>query len=119
MAVIPTLLTPWPESKNHAQAAAWWLAEVLCTDSTTAGRIGEAASALVEAYASGAPEALRREAMIRVAGWLLDTPSDNLRGEQTGELRADYAPSMRGAMLHSGAKSLLYPWRTKTAGVAR
>ena len=118
MAVIPTL-TPWPESDNDAQASAWWLAQVLSTDSTTAGRIGAAASALVEAYASGAPEALRREAMIRVSGWLLDTPADNLRSEQAGDVRADYAPSMRGAMLHSGAKSLLYPWRTKTAGVAR
>ena len=76
-------------------------------------------TALVDVYAPSAPDALSNEAAVRVAGWLTEQPAASIRSEREGEIQTDYAPSQTGAMLHSGAKSLLYPWRAKTAGIAR
>ena len=115
-------LSPWPGLTAPAQLAAARACLRSATDiedESTLDRLGQTAAALIEAYAPGAPQPVKNEAVIRVAGWLQDSPSANLRGETTGPFSADYAASQRGAMLHSGAKSLLYPWRTKTAGIAK
>ena len=118
MALTP--LSPWPMTESGVARlrlrAEGGFAEL---SDDALDRLGATASALVEQYASSAPQVLRDEAVLRVVGRLLDTPGASLRSEQAGELRSDYAPSMTGALLHSGAKSLLYPWRRKTAGVAR
>lgn len=82
-------------------------------------RIGEAIAAMIEKYAAAAPQALKNEAAIRVGGWLLEAPAASIRGQTIGPMTNEYAAGQYGAMLHSGAKSMLYPWRTKTAGVAK
>lgn len=61
-------------------------------------RVLGTAAALAENYAPDAPDAIMDEAVIRLAGWLFDTPDGG-------------AP-----MLHSGAAALLNPWRVRRAG---
>lgn len=116
------VLSPWPTTPAAIAAARACLREALEADGLSDARLdalGETAGALVENYAASAPDAIKREAVIRCAGWLLDSPAGNLRSETTGPFSTDYAASQRGAMLHSGAKGLLYSWRTKTAGVSK
>ena len=84
-----------------------------------AARLAPVVSAMVDKYAPSAPLALRKEAAIRAAGWLADSPASTLRSTAIGPVSYDFAATQRGPLLHSGAKSLLYSYRTKTAGVAR
>ena len=95
------------------------LGPAIGVDASTATRLRAVVVALVGHYAPSAPEAVANEAAIRAAGWLAEQPNASIRSEREGEIQTDYAPSQTGAMLHSGAKSLLYPWRAKTAGIAR
>ena len=95
------------------------LASAIGVDLVIAERLLAVVGVLVNDYAPEAPEALRREAAIRAAGWLADSLSSNTRSQTIGPMSVDYAPSQRGALLHSGAKSLLYPYRRKTTGVAK
>lgn len=80
------------------------------TDTIPAGvdailtRLRGTATALVEKYAEDAPDTIKDEAAIRVAGWLYDRPPDA-------------ATRGHSAMLHSGAQSLLAPWRDPGVGV--
>ena len=114
-------LSPWPSTPAALTAARACLRSALHGDDLDDARVdalGEVAAALVEHYAPGAPDAVKREAVIRCAGWIVDSPTANLRAEVTGPFEAQYAASQTGAMLHSGAKGLLYPWRVKTAGIA-
>ena len=95
------------------------LGPAIGVDASTATRLRAVVVALVDHYAPSAPEAVSNEAAIRAAGWLAEQPNASIRSEREGEIQTDFAPSMTGAMLHSGAKSILYPWRAKTAGIAR
>ena len=121
MAVAVAVLSPWPTSPVALANATTCLMAAIGPDldDTTGQRLGAVASALVEQYAPDAPQVLRNEAVLRVVGWLLDAPSSNIRGQTIGPMQVDFAPSQRGALLHSGAKTLLYPFRRKTAGVAK
>lgn len=85
-------------------------------DATEWRRVADVAVALVEAYAPAAPEAVKLEAAFRVAGWLLDSPASNLAAEEVGQQSATYAPGQRGALRHSGAMSILSPWKVRRAG---
>ena len=67
---------------------------------TTVARLLGASSAMVDNYASEAPEAVSNEAAIRLAGWMLDQPP--------GRMNAD-------ALGLSGARSMLGPWRIRRA----
>ena len=95
------------------------LGPAIGVDASTATRLRAVVVALVDHYAPSAPEAVANEAAIRTAGWLAEQPNASIRSEREGEIQTDFAPSQTGAMLHSGAKSILYPWRAKTAGIAR
>ena len=87
-------------------------------------------SAMVEDYCSEAPDAIRTEAVIRMGGWLKQTPvgnivsSEKFSGEdllnpstrRESEFKAiTYAPGMTNAFVHSGAKSLLSPFKRRRA----
>lgn len=76
------------------------------------------AAALVERYAPDAPAAVLNEAIIRCAGWIEEHPAAGVRSNREGEVSTGWAAGMTGALLHSGAKGLLYAWRRKTAGAA-
>ena len=99
--------------------SAMQLGPAIGVDAPLATRLLAVVTALVDGYAPGAPDALSNEAAIRAAGWLDEQPSASIRSEREGEISTQFSPSMSGVLLHSGAKSLLYPHRAKTAGIAR
>ena len=92
------------------------LAAEIGTDATRAGHILAAVDVLVERYAPAAPDAIKREAIIRAAGWLADAPSAGIRDESVGGISASYSVSMTGCLRHSGAMGLLSPWKVRRAG---
>ena len=73
------------------------------------------ASALVERYAPGAPDAVKDEATIRVVGWLAERYYA-LSAEEIGETEFRQSPSGVNALYHSGASGLLAPWRQHGLG---
>ena len=81
-----------------------------------AARLLAVAMALVEQYAPGAPEAIQNEATVRTAGWLGHTPVGSISRIQTGPRETEYTPGQTGALRHSGAMSLLAPWKVRRAG---
>jgi len=93
------------------------LAEALAVNQTLADRLHPVAKALVERYASGVPVAVMNEAIIRTAGWLAEQPMASIRDEAQGDIRTAYAVNNTNALKHSGAMSLLAPWRVYRAGV--
>ena len=116
-------LSPWPsKTATVALAAATARLKAAVDPSLTDERVqalGSAASAMVEAYAPGAPQALRDIAVERCSGWMHEQPAASRRSGSVGDIATAYAPSLIGMMLYSGSKSLLYSWRRKTAGTAK
>ena len=81
--------------------------------------LGAAASAMVERYAPGAPQAVKDEAVIRFAGYLAQSDFGGFRSEGQGvgaipgpEYVTNHAPAFRSC----GAAMLLTPWRVRRAG---
>lgn len=83
---------------------------------------GRAAVELVAPVAAAAPAAVKREAAIRVHGWLRDvdpartsserTSSDDASGLSLTD-KAMVRPSMQGALRGSGALALLARWTVR------
>ncbi len=69
------------------------------------GRIAATATAMVEAYAPNAPNALHDEAFVRLAAWLYDSDPSGA------------APGGPAAMRSSGAASLLNPYKVRRGGL--
>ena len=116
-----TPLSPWPTSPMALANATARLKAAIGPELTDARvqALGAAASALVEGYAPEAPQALRNMAVEMVTGRLHEQPAASRRSGSIGDISTSYAPSLTGALLHSGAKSLLYSFRAKRAGVAK
>ena len=110
------VLAPWPTTPAAlANARACLGGAIGVTDEPTLDRLGPAA-ALVERYAPDAPSAIKNEATIRCAGWLVQQPAAAVRSESVGDIRTSYAPTHTGALRHSGAMALLSPWAVRRAG---
>ena len=92
------------------------LAEAVGVDSTTATRLLAVATELVNRFAPDAPDAIANEGAIRTTGWLAEQPSAAITSETEGDIRTSYAPSMQSALRHSGAMSLLSPWKNRRGG---
>ena len=76
----------------------------------------EAASALVESFAAGAPTAIKNEATVRAAGWMRQAPSGDVMPTDVGVVKLTWRPSAsRNVMRSSGAGGLLAPWRRPRA----
>ena len=71
------------------------LAEPMLTEMT---RLLGSATAMVESYAELAPSAVQNEAVVRLAGWLWDSPPSR---------------SFGNPMDSSGARAILAPYRTR------
>ena len=121
MAVVT--LSPFPGTTMTAQRPA----ATACIKASIAGganlsddraaALGEAASALVERFAPDAPDAIKNEGVIRVAGWMFHREPKAAQGVTVGGIRLDFrerffAPN---ALTNSGARSLLTPWRVRRA----
>ena len=115
-----TILSPWPTTTaavHLADAIACIKAEIgadLTDDRANA--LGATASALVESYAPSAPQAVKNESTIRTAGYLTEHPSAAVRQDTVGDVTVGYAAGNVSALRHSGAMSLLSPWKKRRAG---
>lgn len=82
-------------------------------------RLMTLASALVERYAPGAPQAVKNEAVIRCAGALLQSDYGGIVSEEVADMKRSYTPQPVGGwnpFRRSGAMGLLSPWRKRRAG---
>ena len=111
-------LSPWPSTPAALTAARGCLGGAIGTDDeATLDRLGSVATALVEREAPGAPQAIRNEAVIRMAGYLLQSDFGGVRSEQVGEVSFEHSPNHGMAFRHCGSRALLAPWRVRRAGV--
>lgn len=85
-------------------------------DHDQATRLLAVVTALVERYAPDAPEEVLNEAAVRCAGWLAHTAAGSIARVETGPKATEYAVGQKGALRHSGAMSLLAPWKMRRAG---
>ena len=124
----PPILTPLPTDAATIEAARNYLAREIGMNAP-ASREAEtdlieridglmaAASALVEREAPSAPQAVRNEAVVRMAGYLRQSDYGGIRREGVGEGARDveYVTTHAGAFRRSGAKALLSPWKRRRA----
>ena len=116
-------LVPWPPTTSAAArtAAVARLREAVggrTRDSDDAtNSLGEAAAALVEAYAPNAPQAIKDEALIRFCGYLAQSDFGTVIKESglPGH-EAEYVTNHANAWRNSGAGMLLTRWRIRRAG---
>ena len=92
------------------------LATAIRATPEVAARLLAVASELVQRYAPDAPEAVANEAVIRASGYLAQHPSDARRESTVGGISSGWAPTHTSALRHSGAMSLLSPWKIRRAG---
>ena len=116
-----TTLSPWPTSAVALTNARTCLKAAIGSDAddSTIDRLGGAASALVEAFASAAPQAIKSEATIRTAGYLEGVPHLGFASVDVGPIKMAFdRERARSALRLSGAKGLLAPWRSPGAAIA-
>ena len=106
-------LSPWPTTPAAIQAATTALATACGCSEDVAGRLGPVVAELVERYA-GAPAAVKSEAVIRAAGWLAGN-KPGLRKVGVSNIDIEYSGG-QSALRHSGAMSLLSPFKIRRAG---
>ena len=110
-------LSPWPTTPAALASARVCLSDAIGeTNDATLDRLGSTAAALVERHAATAPQPIKNEAIIRCAGWLAQQPAASVGSESVGDIRTSFAPSMTGALRHSGAMALLSPWKIRRGG---
>ena len=95
------------------------LATELDIDLTRATRLLSVASELVNDYCDTCPEPIANESVLMVAGWLWGNGASrgSIRSEGAGPLRITYASEQKNALKHSGAESLLSPFKVRRAAV--
>ena len=68
----------------------------------------------MQVYAPSAPQAIRDEATIRLAGWLAGASYDNITSETSvGPDTIQYQVGSQNLMIRTGAGSLLTRWRVR------
>ena len=92
------------------------LAAAIHQSEAVAARLLKVATEIVERYAPAAPEAIQNEAVVRCAGYLAQHPADGRREATVGGISSGWAPTHTSALRHSGAMSLLSPWKVRRAG---
>ena len=113
------VLSPWPSSPAALTAARACLGPAIgATGDSAIDRLGSTAAALVERHAPGAPQAVKNEAVIRCAGWLRSAPASGVASRTVGPMTVSYSPTRYAALRHSGAMSLLAPYKVRRAGLA-
>ena len=89
------------------------------SDDETAG-LGEAASAMIEREAPAAPQAVKDEATIRLAGYWAQSDYGGVESETSvGGKAASYFRPPVSAIRYSGVKAMLSPWKIRRAGVIK
>ena len=95
------------------------LATELDIDLTRATRLLSVASEMVNDYCDTCPEPIANESVLMVCGWIWGNGSSrgSIRSEGAGPLRITYATHEKNALKHSGAESLLSPFKVRRAMV--
>ena len=116
-------LSPWPTvaaSVSRAAAVALLKGATNISSDDVANRLGSVASALVEDYAPGAPQALKDEAVIRFAGYLFDAGPDGgfgaLPESKIGPVDQAFTTTHQNAWRNSGAGLLLTRFKVRRGG---
>ena len=115
-------LSPWPTSPAAKAVAIARLKAAGGGGRTNGGdeaadALGAAAAAMVEREAPGAPQAVKDEAVIRLAGYWAQSDFGGIEMETSvGDARVQYFKPPASAFRYSGAKGMLSPWRIRRAG---
>ena len=115
------ILSPWPAATASVAAAnaLACLKSALGTSALTDERLvalGSTAAAMVAAFAPGAPQPVKNEAVIRLSGWLKGSPAPDLTPIGVSGIDLAWRPgASRNAMRSSGAGGLLSAWRKPRA----
>ncbi len=116
-------LSPWPPATSAAArtAAVARLREAVAgrtlDSDDAASYLGEVASAMVESYAPGAPQAVKDEAVVRFAGYLAGSDFGGIVSEiSVGSKQVEYVTNHTNAWRNSGAGMLLSRWKVRRAG---
>ncbi len=118
-------LTPWPDDPVELAAAITRLSgeikgRTLNQDGTVnddvTNHLGEVASAMVEEYAPGAPQALKDEASIRFCGALAQSDYGTILKEDIGPRSVEYVTNHASMFRNSGAAMLLTRWKKRRGG---
>ena len=80
------------------------------------GRIIETAVLVVCQYAPDAPAVVLKEAAARTAAYLWNMNRGPLVRERVGDQEAEVNVTRHAAFRHSGAMSLVSPWKVRRAG---
>ena len=116
-------LVPWPSSTATVtlEAARTQLRDAIGAGTLSDARtdqLGRTAAAHVDRYAAGAPQEVKDEAAIRLAGWLHGSPKSDFMPTSVGPLDFTWRPTVsRNALRQSGAMGLLAPWHRPRAMV--
>ena len=92
------------------------LAAVIGTDSTRAAGLLAVCADIVDGYAPTAPDPIRDEATIRLAGYLAQSDYGGIMSESLGPMTVRYPTNHAGLLIRSGALTLLTRWRRRRAG---
>ena len=113
------VLAPWPTTPAALTAARACLRELIrgTVADTRLDSLGSTAADAVQQFAPDAPQTTRNEATLRLAAWMHAREPKPVQGITVGSIRLDfrerfYAPN---AMINSGARALLVPYRARRA----
>ena len=117
-----TPLSPWPTTAIGHAAAIVRLKEQIegraAYSDESAEALGRAAAAIVNEYAPGAPQAVKDEACIRLAGYWAQSDFGGVESETSvGDKKASYFRPPPSAFRYSGAMGMLTRWKVRRAGV--
>ena len=116
-------LSPWPAATATVARAAAIVRLRAAVEGRAAesdedaSALGELAAARVEREAPGAPQAVKDEAVMRMAGYWAQSDYGSIRTETIGPRSVEYQLNHSNAWRNSGAYGLLAPWKIRRAGV--
>ena len=113
-------LSPWPTTPAALAAAVARLQAAVAgraaESDEDAASLGELAAARVEREAPGAPQAVKDEAVIRLAGYWAGSDYGSIRKESIGPRDIEYITNHANAWRACGAYGLIAPWKVRRAG---
>lgn len=123
-------LVPWPTTPA-ALAAARLRVQAVCQggtvhtagdgsfgpDDTRTDELGKVAASYVTMYAPSAPQEMRDEAALRIAGYIAQSDFGAISSETSvGNSLMHFVTNHASMVRNSGALALLSPWRQRRAG---
>ena len=114
-------LSPWPETPAAKANAITRLRDAIAGralySDEAASALGEAAAAMIEDYAPNAPQPVRDEAVIRLAGYWAQSDFGGIESDTSvGSASTSYFKPPQSAFRYSGAMGMLSRWRMRRAG---